>query len=124
TLAAHGTFPGCTVEFVHLGDATVRAIGMKPKTLAQPEDHGGRSAGRHRCRAVSEGRIPTHVSPLPRILHLRPGAGGGHRQKIRDLALPGYRSGFPAPIDLLNAAHSGPHENKRFNHMSSSSAVP
>jgi hypothetical protein len=24
TLAAHGKFPGCTVEFVHLGDATTR----------------------------------------------------------------------------------------------------
>jgi superfamily I DNA/RNA helicase len=33
TLAAHKAFPGCTVEFVHLGDATVTAVPMSDRVL-------------------------------------------------------------------------------------------
>jgi hypothetical protein len=33
-LAAQGSFPGCTVELVHLSDAAVTAVPIKPKTLA------------------------------------------------------------------------------------------
>ncbi|QIG97611.1 ATP-dependent helicase [Bradyrhizobium sp. 6(2017)] len=33
-LAAQGSFPGCTVELVHLSDAAVNAVPVKPKALA------------------------------------------------------------------------------------------
>ncbi|MFB9268369.1 UvrD-helicase domain-containing protein [Bradyrhizobium erythrophlei] len=33
-LAAEGAFPGCTVELVHLSDAAVNAVSMKPRMLA------------------------------------------------------------------------------------------
>lgn len=58
TLAAHGKFPGCTVEFVHLGDETTRAVGMKPKTL------DNRKATAEEVLAdIRAGRFPRDESP-------------------------------------------------------------
>lgn len=57
-LAAQGTFPGCTVEFVHLGDATVRPVGMKPKTLANRK-----VTAEEALADISAGRYPRDESP-------------------------------------------------------------
>jgi hypothetical protein len=58
TLAAHGKFPGCTVEFVHLGDATVRAVGMKPKTL-----DNRKATAEEVLSDIRAGRFPRDESP-------------------------------------------------------------
>lgn len=58
TLAAHGAFPGCTVEFVHLGDATVRAASMKPKTLVTRQTTAEEALG-----DIRAGRFPRDESP-------------------------------------------------------------
>src|SRR5262249_2903758 len=38
TLAAHKAFPGCTVEFVYLGDAAVEAVAMKQQVLENRQE--------------------------------------------------------------------------------------
>ncbi|HXC53122.1 MAG TPA: ATP-dependent helicase [Candidatus Limnocylindrales bacterium] len=57
-LAAHETIPGCVVEFVHLGDATVRMVGMKPKTLADRK-----STAEKALDEIRAGRFPRDESP-------------------------------------------------------------
>jgi hypothetical protein len=58
TLAAHGAFPGCTVEFVHLSDATVRAASMKPKTLVNRQ-----TTAEEALADIRAGRFPRDESP-------------------------------------------------------------
>jgi hypothetical protein len=41
TLAAHGTFPGCVVEFVHLGDGAVQEVDMSLKVLGNRKTAAG-----------------------------------------------------------------------------------
>jgi hypothetical protein len=58
TLAAHGAFPGCTVEFVHLSDTTVRAASMKPKTLINRQ-----TTAEEALADIRAGRFPRDESP-------------------------------------------------------------
>jgi hypothetical protein len=58
TLAAHWAFPGCTVEFVHLSDATVRAASMKPKTLVNRQ-----TTAEEALADIRAGRFPRDESP-------------------------------------------------------------
>jgi superfamily I DNA/RNA helicase len=58
TLAAYQAFPGCTVEFVHLGDQTVNAVPMSEKVL------GNRRANAAEMIAeIGAGRFPRDESP-------------------------------------------------------------
>jgi superfamily I DNA/RNA helicase len=41
TLAAHGAFPGCIVEFVHLGDGAVQEVDMSLKVLGNRKTTAG-----------------------------------------------------------------------------------
>jgi len=58
TLAAHGAFPGCTVEFVHLSDATVRVASMKLKTLVNRQ-----TTAEEALADIRAGRFPRDESP-------------------------------------------------------------
>lgn len=58
TLAAHQAFPGCTVEFVHLGDQTVSAVSMKGKTL-----ENRRGTATDMIIEIGAGRFPRDESP-------------------------------------------------------------
>ncbi|WP_445220483.1 UvrD-helicase domain-containing protein [Bradyrhizobium sp. Pa8] len=58
TLAAHKTFPGCIVEFVHLGDATVQAVSMTPRVLGNRQTTAEEMIGEIRA-----GRFPREDSP-------------------------------------------------------------
>lgn len=56
-LAAQGSFPACTVELVHLSDAAVNAVPMKPKTLANRKVAAAAAFGEIRA-----GRFPRKES--------------------------------------------------------------
>jgi hypothetical protein len=56
-LAAEGAFPGCTVELVHLSDAAVKAVSMKPKMLANR-----REAAAEVFEKIRAGRFPRNES--------------------------------------------------------------
>lgn len=58
TLAAHEAFPGCAVEFVHLGDAAVRAVSMTERVL------GNRKAtAKEMIAKIQAGRFSREQSP-------------------------------------------------------------
>jgi hypothetical protein len=57
TLAAYEAFPGCTVEFVHLGDATVRPIEMSEKVLGRR-----RTTTAEMIAEIRAGRFPREES--------------------------------------------------------------
>jgi superfamily I DNA/RNA helicase len=57
TLAAHNAFPGCTVEFVHLGDAAITAVPMSDRVL------GNRQATAEQMMAdIRAGQFPRKES--------------------------------------------------------------
>lgn len=56
-LAAEGAFPGCTVELVHLSDAAVNAVSMKPRMLANR-----REAAVEVFEEIRAGRFPRKES--------------------------------------------------------------
>ncbi|MBB4263571.1 UvrD-helicase domain-containing protein [Bradyrhizobium sp. CIR3A] len=57
-LAAHKTFPGCIVEFVHLGDATVRSVSMTTRVLGNRQSTAEEMIGE-----IQAGRFPREDSP-------------------------------------------------------------
>ena len=58
TLAAHETFPGCTVEFVHLGDEKVSPVDMSGKVLGNR-----RATAEEMIASIRAGRLPRDESP-------------------------------------------------------------
>lgn len=58
TLAAHEAFPGCTVEFVHLGDATVSPVAMSDKVL-----RNRRTTAEEIIAEIHAGHLPRDESP-------------------------------------------------------------
>jgi hypothetical protein len=58
TLAAYEAFPGCIVEFVHLGDAHVSKMPMSPKVLGRR-----RTTAEDMLAAIAAGRFPQDESP-------------------------------------------------------------
>ncbi len=58
TLAAHQAFPGCTVEFVHLGDQTVSPVPMLEKVLGNRRATAAEMIGE-----IEAGRFPRNESP-------------------------------------------------------------
>lgn len=57
-LAAHETFPGCTVEFVHLGDASVQPVAMTPRVLGNRQN-----TAKEMIDEIRAGRFPREDSP-------------------------------------------------------------
>jgi hypothetical protein len=58
TLAAYQAFPGCTVEFVHLGDQTVSAVPMSERVLRNRRATAAEMIGK-----IGAGRFPRDESP-------------------------------------------------------------
>lgn len=58
TLAAHEAFPGCTVEFVHLGDASVSPMTMSDRVL-----RNRLGTAQEMLAEISGGRLPRDESP-------------------------------------------------------------
>lgn len=58
TLAAYQAFPGCTVEFVHLGDETVNAVPMLEKALSNRRTKAAEMIGE-----IGAGCFPRDESP-------------------------------------------------------------
>jgi hypothetical protein len=58
TLAAYEAFPGCTVEFVHLGDATVTTVPMSARVLGNR-----RATAAEIIAEIQAGRFPRNESP-------------------------------------------------------------
>lgn len=58
TLAAHGAFPGCTVEYVHLSDETVTAVDMTERVLGNRRKTAGEMLTK-----IGSGTFPRKESP-------------------------------------------------------------
>jgi hypothetical protein len=58
TLAAYGTFPGCTVEYVHLSDNTVTPVDMSDKVLGNRRKTAGEMLAK-----ICSGVFPRKESP-------------------------------------------------------------
>jgi superfamily I DNA/RNA helicase len=58
TLAAHGVFPGCTVEYVHLSDNTVTPVDMSDKVLGNRRKTAGEMLAK-----IGSGAFPRKESP-------------------------------------------------------------
>ena len=84
-LAAQGSFPGCTVELVHLSDAAVKVVSMKTKTLAARKDAAAAAFGE-----IRRGRFPRKESVrtcprCPAFFICGPGAGRNPGEEIRKI---------------------------------------